>query len=304
MKSKRRKSNKSICAICGAIKRDTLLYKRNFSFKKHLNTKIFSARRLPDKVHGTIVRCKKCELVRSLEIIDKKTLAQLYKESSFTYDELTNNLRETYRKLIEDAGEYVANRDSFLEIGCGNGFMLEEAKKLGYKKVAGVEPSENAISLASKSVREKIVCDVLKSNTFQKESFDLICAFQVFDHIPNPDSFLKICRKLLKPGGVLLLMNHDVRSLSAKVLGERSPIIDIEHTYLYDQSTIRKILIKNKFDVERVYSPQAMMTIRYILRLLPLPTDLKKIVSNSKLQVLDKTVKIYPGNLCAIAIKK
>lgn len=294
----------STCAICGNADSDRILFKKNFSAEKDLNTEIFSARRLPDKIHGTIVKCEKCGLVRSLETIDRKQLNKLYTDSDFTYSNLTQNLRNTYREILKAAGRFVSKKGAFLEIGCGNGFMLEEAKLLGYKKVMGVEPSVDAISYATKSIRNNIVNGILKNNTFPSSKFDLVCLFQVFDHIPDPNEFLEICHKILKPKGVLVLMNHNVRSGSARILGERSPIFDIEHTYLYDQDTIRQILINNQFKVKRVYSPQAIMTIRYITRLLPLPKIVKEYLSGLKFSTLDKTIKFHPGNLCAIAVKK
>jgi len=258
---------------------------------------------MPDKIHGTIVRCENCGLVRSLEIIDRKQLNKLYEDSHFTYSSMTEKLKETYGLILKEAGKYVPSKKTFLEIGCGNGFMLEEAKNQGYRVVRGVEPSVEAIVHATKAIKKNIVNNILEADTFDNNTFDLICAFQVFDHIPDPNSFLAICHHILKPKGVLLLMNHDVKSFSAKVLGESSPIFDIEHTYLYDQSTIKNILTKNNYKIKKVYSPQAIMSIRYIIRLLPLPTKLKKYFAQIKLPLLEKTIKFYPGNLCAISIK-
>lgn len=291
------------CAICESRGEYTVLYQKNFDHKKHLNTNVFSARRIPDKVHGTIARCHTCGLVRSLEIIERKQLNQLYKDSDFTYSSMTGKLRDTYSLILKKAVKYAPSKKAFLEIGCGNGFMLEEAKKQGFKQVKGVEPSIDAISHADKSVKKEILNTILKRDTFDKEKFDLICAFQVFDHIPDPNSFLNICHNILKPEGVLLLMNHDVRSLSARILGEKSPIFDIEHTYLYDQSTIKKILQKNDFQIKKVYSPEAIMSIRYITRLLPFPKKIKEFLSKVRFTLLDHTIKFHPGNLSAIAIR-
>lgn len=298
-----KKDNQSSCAICDRRGDYQVLYKKNFDTDKHLNTEVFSARRIPDKIHGTIVRCKNCGLVRSLEIIDRKQLNKLYKDSHFTYSSMTEKLKETYSLLLNEAEKYVPSKRLFLEIGCGNGFMLEAAKEQGYKKVKGVEPSVEAIAHASKSVKGNIINTILKADTFQKQKFDLICAFQVFDHVPDPNTFLTICRKILKPQGVLLLMNHDVKSFSANIFGESSPIFDIEHTYLYDKLTIQKIVKKNNFQIKKVYSPQAIMSVRYITRLLPLPKKIKEHLSKLKFSLLDKAIKFYPGNLCVIAVK-
>ena len=72
------------CAICGSPANAVELYPANFS-PEDLNPEIFSARRIPDKIHYRIVRCQTCGLVRSDPVIDPETLADLYSKSSQNY---------------------------------------------------------------------------------------------------------------------------------------------------------------------------------------------------------------------------
>lgn len=295
---------RKVCPICSNEEYKTV-YQSTSNLSKDLNVKIFSARRLPDRVHSTIVKCRRCGLIRSLEIISEDQLNKLYAKSKFTYDNLTDNLENSYIDILNNATSKLNRKKiKILEIGCGNGFLLAKAKEVGYSNIVGLEPSSDAIEKAPKTIQKNIKLGMFVEDIFPTNSFDIICAFQVFDHIPNPNSFLSICYKLLRPGGKIVLMNHDVGSWSAKILGERSPIFDIEHPYLYSFSSIKKILVKNQFKIEKVYSPPAIMTLRYITRLLPIPNWLKKIITGPKFSFLDFNLKIYPGNLCAIAIKK
>ncbi len=297
-------NQRKICPICRS-KKYTTTYRSTTNLSNDLNIKIFSARRLPDKIHGTIVRCKRCGLVRSLEIIGQTKLSELYAKSKFTYNNITDNLESSYIKIIKNATIGLDRKKiKILEVGCGNGFLLAKAKEVGYKNVSGIEPSRDAISRSPKTIRKNIVLGMLNEGSFPPKSFDIICAFQVFDHIPDPNVFLKTCHSFLKPGGKIVLMNHDVESWSARFLGERSPIFDIEHTYLYSPKTIKKILINNSFKIQKIYSPPAYMTLKYILRLLPIPQIIKKKLINLNLKFLETNVKLYPGNVCAIAIKK
>ncbi|OGE77638.1 hypothetical protein A3J19_04985 [Candidatus Daviesbacteria bacterium RIFCSPLOWO2_02_FULL_41_8] len=291
------------CPICPSFGYK-VIYPSSVNFGKDLNGRTFSARRFPDRVHGTIVKCNKCGLVRTLEIIDSHQLSALYHNSQFTYNSLIDNLRFSYAKIVQEALRYSKRKNNFLDIGCGNGFMLEEAQKIGFKKVYGIEPSWNAISKAGKSVKSNIKHDILRPGIFNKNSFDVITVFQVFDHIPDPNHFLKICLTLLRPKGVLVLMNHDVESIFARVLGEKSPIIDIEHTYFYSQKTIAKILRKNGYRLLKAYSPSAKISIRYLMRLLPLPNNIKRSIQNSNIKPLDINLTIKLGNICAISTKR
>ena len=289
------------CALCGS-KQYRVVYPSTFRADHHLNTAIFSARRIPDRIHGTLVECRRCHLVRTLEIISLKQLQQLYQDSHFTYSHLTDNLRQTYTKILETTLPLLGSKNSFLDIGCGNGFVLEAAQKLGFEKTAGIEPSIDAAKQAKPGIRKRIKVDILRPGLFPAASFDLITAFQVFDHIPNPNSFLKLCHRLLNRTG-LLLMNHDVNALSARILKERSPIYDIEHSFLYNQATIRHMLEKNNFQVQKIYSPTAIFSLGYFLRLLPLPLWFKQWLETANDKLLDVKIKIHPGNLCAIARK-
>lgn len=289
------------CPICNSL-RYQIIYRSTFQ-QKHLNPAIFSARRLPDKVHGTIVKCLSCNLCRTLEIVEAKKLARLYKNSSFTYANLVVNLRSNYRKLLEDTTPYLNSRSSFLEIGCGSGFVLEEARKMKFKKVVGVEPSTEAASRAKSSIRNSILVSTLKQKLLPKSNFDLVVAFQVFDHIADPNKFLKICHGLLKKNGIMLLMNHDVNSLTARIMGEKSPIFDIEHTYLYSKDTISKILIKNNFRILKIYNPTSIFSLSHLFRLLPLPLYIKKLLGNFDTVLSNVNVLLSPGNLSAIVRK-
>lgn len=291
------------CPVCSGKKYD-VVYPSTVDLGNDLNTRIFSARRLPDRIHGTIVRCDQCKLVRTLEVIDDQQLSKLYTNSRFTYKNLTLNLRSSYGRILREAAKYSSQKESFLEIGCGNGFMLEEALRIGFKKVSGIEPSRDAILRANKNIRKSIKQDILRSRIYSENSFDMIVAFQVFDHIPDPNQFLKICLTLLRSKGILMLMNHDVEAIPAKLLREKSPIIDIEHTYLYSQKTIQRILTKNGFSIIKIYGPPAVFSIRYFLRLLPLPIYIKKAIERSKNNLLNINISIHPGNLAVIARKK
>lgn len=55
--------------------------------------------------------------------------------------------------------------------------------------------------------------------------FDVICGFQVLDHVPDAAALLAACFKDLKPGGLALFINHDCGGLTNRLLGALSPIV-------------------------------------------------------------------------------
>jgi SAM-dependent methyltransferase len=263
------------CAICGTEGHASELYPANFDLQA-LNPAVFSARRLPDRVHYRLMKCKTCGLVRSDPIADPALLAQLYHESTFTYTDEVADLKRTYGRYLAKLDEYVARKDTLLEIGCGNGFFLQQALAQGYRSVRGVEPSRAAVSQAAPEVRDAIVCDLMRPGLFALGTVDVICLFQVFDHVPDPGTLLDACFAVLRPGGLVLSINHNITAVSARLLGERSPIVDIEHTYLYSPATMARIFGAHGFGIRGAGSVRNHYALRYLVRLLPLPAGPKR----------------------------
>jgi len=265
------------CAICGTEGNARELYPANYDLQA-LNPAVFSARRLPDRIHYRMVTCNTCGLVRSDPIADPGLLAQLYLQSSFTYTDEVTDLKHTYSQYLAELDNYGARKSALLEIGCGNGFFLQQALTQGYQSVRGVEPSRAAVSQAPPEVREGIVCDLMRPGLFGPGEFDVICLFQVFDHVPEPGALLDACLAALRPGGLVLSLNHNVAAVSARLLGERSPIVDIEHTYLYSPATMARLFTAHGFLVRKAGSVWNRYSLRYLVRLLPLPAGPKQAV--------------------------
>lgn len=272
------------CAICGTMENAAEVYPANFSLEA-LNPEIFSARRLPDRVHYRLVRCRTCGLVRSDPVASADVLAELYAQSEFNYGTEVKNLQSTYGRYLSKLDAFGARKDALLEIGAGNGFFLEEAQRRGYANVRGVEPSKDAIARAPASLQGRIVCDMMRPGLFPAAEFDVICLMQVFDHIPCPRELLTECLRVLRPGGLILFLQHHVEALSARIMGEKSPIVDIEHTYLYTPETLSRILKLTGFEVVHAGSAWNTYSLQYLSRLVPLPKGLKRGV----LSALEKT---------------
>jgi len=258
------------CALCETFDNADEIYASTFE-PSALRPAVFSARRIPDRTHFRFVRCRDCGLVRSDPVVNRDVLDALYREASFDYAEETDALRATYGRYLRRVVALGAPRGALLDIGCGNGFMLEEALRLGFERVCGVEPAQAAVAAASPAVIDEIVTSLLVPGLFEHESFDVVTLFQTLDHLPNPGDVLAEVVELLRPGGFLLCLNHDVRAVSARILGEHSPIFDIEHTYLYDQATLRRLLEKHGLVVVRHGPVLNRYSLRYVAQLLPLP---------------------------------
>jgi hypothetical protein len=125
------------------------------------------------------------------------------------------------------------------------------------------------------------------------------------DHISKPIELLGECLTVLRPGGQILALNHNVSSWSARALGERSPIVDIEHTYLYSPTTMRSIFAKAGFTDVSVRSVRNTYSLAYLTQLVPFHAGLKSRLLPALLRGRAGRIRVTMplGNLCLIARK-
>src|SRR6266851_5567134 len=252
----------TVCAICGTLGNTDELYPATLD-ESSFSESIFSARRLPDRIHYRMVRCRNCGLVRSDPAAAQTDLSELYRRSTFDYAPEVPNLRRTYSRYLTRARRYTKGW-SLLEVGCGSGFM--------------------------------------RPGLFDRGEFDTACLFQVFDHLPEPGVLLDLMRTALSAGGVLLCFNHNVESASAQILGERSPIVDIEHCYLYSPRTMRVLFEKHGFDVLESGAATNTLSLRHFLHLLPAPAALKRRLMSAagRTRIDGVPLRLRLGNLYTI----
>ena len=93
---------------------------------------------------------------------------------------------------------------NFLDIGCGVGWSLVEAKKKGFNAY-GIEPIKIASEYGNNILKVNIINSSFQSEIFKETKFDFVMMDQVLEHIPNPMKVIVDAFSLLKPGGIFFL---------------------------------------------------------------------------------------------------
>lgn len=163
-----------------------------------------------DSAHGyTIHECPVCQLRFSNPM--KYPGPEWYERSPHYRDTVTEVLRVPLWIIQRDwrYGAFMAlklrPKGQLLDVGCGPGSFLRLAKCVGYK-VAGIDVSHVAVKVATKfGLSDAYVMSVeeLLSQSWQRR-FDIICLFDVLEHLENPVSVLSGLKKLLKQSGYLV----------------------------------------------------------------------------------------------------
>jgi 2-polyprenyl-3-methyl-5-hydroxy-6-metoxy-1,4-benzoquinol methylase len=290
------------CAICKSLGNSEVIYESTVD-SSSFTPEIFSARRLPDRKHYQWVRCKKCGLYRSDPVSDID-LSELYKKSNFDYSNELHGLSNSYKKIVSKTCQNPIDK-TLIEIGGGNGFFLEEALDMGFKSVIEIEPSTNAYNSAKQDLKKYFIVDMLKPGLIQDQTADIVVIFHVLDHLPDPSEVLKMIYKMLKPGGSVCVAVHNINSVSATVLRNKSPIFDVEHTYLYSKKTIKKLLFDAGFQKVNASHYKNSYSILYLIHLIPISSNLKKKLLNSKIVSKFSNVRLTVplGNMWALGVK-
>lgn len=266
---------KIVCAICKTNDNAKLLYKETVDYKS-IDQQSFSARRIPDRLHFRFSKCEKCGLIFSNPILSSQKIEGFYRESDFNYKKESDYLKKTYYSYFKNFVKPENKKVKVLEIGCGNGFFLEELFDNGFKNIHGIEPGVRSVSKAKPHIKDKIIVDVLRKNIFKSNSFDIICCFHTMDHIIDIEEFMNGINVLLKKNGKVFIIVHDTSSLSVKLLGEKSPIFDVEHIFLFNKKSLIKLFTKYDFTKIKTIKIINKYPVLYWIKLFPMPNMIKR----------------------------
>jgi len=150
---------------------------------------------------------------------------------------------------------------SAIDLGCGTGFVCRELSHLGAATAIGcdiVDASELADSwrFAKCDLSRENWVETLKESQSTNQTFDLITAFDILEHLHNPVSFLEQCRELCHKDTRLVLTTPNTGSWERWLKPTTwSGATDPQHFILYNKYSLSFLLQKCGFALERLEAP-------------------------------------------------
>lgn len=146
-------------------------------------------------------------------------------KDTYTHGHHASVLRSHTWRTIDNSAAYlraelVAGR-SLLDVGCGPGTITTEfAERLAPGEVVGVDVGESVIEQARASAADAGL-DNLRFEagdgyglSFADDSFDIVHAHQVLQHVSDPVALLRECGRVCRPGGVVAVRDADYAAMS------------------------------------------------------------------------------------------
>ncbi len=106
-----------------------------------------------------------------------------------------------------------------LDVGCGNGSFLVQMRHLGWE-VIGIDTDGDAVSVACEKHGLNVIHGSLEKHKFPDNHFDAISLNHVIEHAIDPIGLLIECRRILKPGGQLVLVTPNIKSLARRIFND------------------------------------------------------------------------------------
>lgn len=229
-------------------------------------TDLYHRERLPyfdNMLSFDIVQCRNCGLVYTNPRLadhnatyldagcaDADTITQHDRAKQRVF---TGALDEIERWLDGDPGQ----SPRLLDVGCGSGHFLALAQQRGFD-VTGIEPAATSADYAQHQYGLSLIRRNILQAELPPESFDVITAWDVIEHVADPQAVLQKCVTWLRPGGVMALRFPSARWQKIKgvilhrwLAGERPAFSPTMHLYFFNEDTFAKLAQKVHLDVLR-----------------------------------------------------
>ena len=159
-----------------------------------------------------------------------------------------------FRRIILDMCD-VKNGDKVLDVGCGNGSLLNEINRKTRIKGFGVDISPNMVEICRQRYTNfnfKIASG--EEMQFDNSSFDMIITCCALHHMYNPINFINEAHRILKKGGVLIvgepLFPPGIRHFFDAAI---APLLQAGDNKLFSHKQLIMLFTENGFTISRIY---------------------------------------------------
>jgi SAM-dependent methyltransferase len=234
-----------------------------------------------------VYTCERCTIRFRHPLPDARELVEMYEDERYHESAYFQNAHEgyresspeirIYRRALADLAALVpaAAADSpttrrLLDVGCATGIFLDLARADGWD-VAGVELSARHAAYARDAFGLEVWQGDFLAAPFPPGSFAAITMWDFLEHVLDPPAVLAQARRLLVPGGVLMIFTIDTSSLfnaagdllhslsGGRVARPLELLYDYRHNYYFTYEALARLLAAESLRVVRWRADRAYL---------------------------------------------
>ncbi len=240
-----------------------------------------------EKVFFSYHRCADCGLLYAPRFFSDPQLDMLYSDMDPNMELVTTEaIAATQRGYFDEAIKAGAQAGGYLEIGPDVGHIVgHAAQKACFDHFWLFEPNRAVhaqLAAATAGSPHTISTEMTDLSAVPDGSVGLAVMVHVLDHLLDPVDMLSQIQRKLRPGGALVTVTHNEKSVLRHVMGTRWPPFCLQHPEVYNPQSITALMQRAGFgsvNVDRSlnYFPfdfmvkQAAWTARIDLGKVPLP---------------------------------
>jgi len=218
------------------------------------------------KLPGTfrLVRCRQCGLVYLNPRPTPKEMITFYPQEYDPYATAPQDEPSSISRLDRSYGDWKRVRavmaarpqgQRLLDLGCATGNFLHMMQRSSQWQVKGVDPSPEATRYARERRGLDVFTGELTEARYPDGYFDVVTLWQVIEHLHDPKGTLSEIRRILKPGGLLLISTPNLQSWDARLFGRYWAGLDApRHLYVFSSQTLGRLLNATGFRVDGMYN--------------------------------------------------
>jgi glycosyltransferase involved in cell wall biosynthesis/ADP-heptose:LPS heptosyltransferase/tetratricopeptide (TPR) repeat protein len=209
-----------------------------------------------------IVQCGACQIVYLRTRLTKDAMRKLYQSyaDGGSHMALPKTIEEADKSglsrdyFLKEILEFVEPKGGFLDVGCGWGGFLHNARKKGFEP-RGIELTRKCVGYANETLGIPVVDTQLEETGLPAGSLSVVSMNHVLEHLPEPKKALKKVIDSLRPGGMYCGMVPNFDSACSSAQTENWYWLDPFYHYThFTPATLRRTLEEAGFVVERIYT--------------------------------------------------
>ena len=226
-------------------------------------------REFPFRLHDpySVVRCTTCGFYYLYPRVIEDAMQEAYRQPSYyeggacgyadtSYTAQESALRATFKCLLHNLADRRLTGGTLLEVGCGYGYLLDEARAYFDRRV-GTEFSQDGAEIARSTGAEVFVGGIERISA--ERVFDCLLAIQVIEHVYQPLAFVKQLINHTQSGGHIIIATPDIGGVLRKTMGRYWPSFKVpEHVGYFDFRSLSRVMEDAGLrDVRRLPYPHA-----------------------------------------------